>query len=128
MSRSAMSEIRTGEILHPLGFNVKVQIEIPQTEELLASGVYVATNVGMSQERLARGADRGVILEYGPLVGTCEGLHAYGIQIGNKVTFERYDGQFYEEAAGSGKGIINYILIREDQIHGLIETEETGDK
>lgn len=126
--RKTTSIIRAGEELWPGGFNVMIEIEelrkdVKSEGGIVLGGVSVDEQLGMTKEQLEKGTDRGIVAKLGPLVGKCEDLDAYGLQVAHAVYFERYDGTFYQYE-DTGKC---YILVREDLIRGYV-TKIKGDK
>ena len=117
-----MCEVRTGETVHPAGYSIKVKVQ-GETQRLSDGGIILKSD--LTSQQLMRGAERGEVLEIGPLAGTVPGESAesWGLKIGNTIYFDRYNGFYFEDEEGNG-----YIFIKENQIIAYIDKEDKIDE
>jgi co-chaperonin GroES (HSP10) len=84
-----MSEFK----LRPVGYQVMIEME--EVEETTESGIVIATHTELKREQ--HGHSIGWIRAFGPICYKgfegCESPEDFGVQIGDKVEFSRYDGK-----------------------------------
>ena len=113
--------MRPGEIVHPVGFGVKIEVE--EIAETTEGGIVVCADLSKisndnDKKVQKRGATRGTIVEVGEYAGKSPGHTPEGDSaiIGRVVTFQRYEGNFYEYPDGK-----SFIIINDTDIDGWIE-------
>ncbi len=115
--------LREGEEIHPAGFRIKVEVDIEKEDyEQSKSGLFIAKDLGFSNDQIKKSAERGVLTEVGPLAGSVPGesLEAWGIdKIGQHVTFTRYEGAYFETLDGR-----SFILINDRDVLGFIDKDK----
>lgn len=103
----------------PCGFFVLVEIE--EVEETTESGIVIATRNELKREQ--EGQAIGVIKEFGPTCfkgfSGCDGPEDWGVSIGDRVEFNRYDGK-----KCLAKGFENHRLISDNNIVAVLESEK----
>ena len=110
-------------MLKPTGYYVLVRME--EVEQTTESGIIIATN--KEHEREQGGHDVGVILAVGPTsymgfegiddsLPVQQRMEQYGVKIGDKVEFTRYDGK-----VPSNPELKDCRLIKDEMILGAYE-------
>lgn len=121
-----VSLLKEGEIPHPTGYRILVEVEPdPMIAKVMQgdSGLVLPDQVVKSE---MQGAQRGTIVEIGPLAATAPGetRDDWGLKVGNIVIVERYGNYFIQTPEGKA-----YILLASEQaIHAVIYPEETEAK
>jgi len=112
-----------GEVI-PCGDRILVKLD--DVEEKSAGGIIMAT--ASEREREQVGQDCGVVISLGPLIFLdYEGLGdtpedrtaSYGVKVGDRVTFDRYEGK-----APRVVGYERHRLIRSMAIQGVVKTDD----
>ena len=107
--------------MKPAGYYILIEME--EVERVSAGGIVIATKA--ENEREQNGHDVGVIKAFGPNVfcgfkGIPEDVSAedradlYGVKIGDKVEFNRYDGKIPRHP-----DYHNYRLIQDEHIQAV---------
>lgn len=109
-------------MIKPVGFQVLVKME--EVEMISAGGIVIATAIENKREQA--GHDIGVIVSFGPLayigwegvegVSADERAECWGLKVGDKVEFHRYDGKELDHP-----GYEDHRLIPDKDIIGVIE-------
>ena len=108
-------------IINPTGYYILIEME--EVTQVSAGGIIMATKT--ENEREQNGHDVGVIRSFGP---TCfmgfkgisesdeveERAKAYGVKVGDKVEFNRYDGK-----TPRNKEFKDFRLIQDEHIVGV---------
>lgn len=108
--------------INPTGYNVLLKME--DVEQVTKSGIVIAT--ATENQREQAGHDVGTVVSVGPLAWAgyqgCDGETSeeraaqWGVKVGDKVEFNRYEGKVprYPEFQ-------NYRIIQDAMIIGVIE-------
>ena len=110
-------------MLKPTGYYVRVSVEV--VEQVSAGGIIKATNIEHTREQ--DGHDVGVLEALGPTAysgfqgvddkaGVTERAAQYGLKIGDKVQFNRYDGKVPRHQEEG-----NYRIIQDQHIIGVYD-------
>lgn len=119
-SRRNLSEIGKYEVPHATGFKLKIKLSGGIEETRTASGLYIPK----ADDRVIKGADRGTVVEVGPLAGRDAGdcPENWGAVVGLDVVFRRYAGGFVDQV-----GADKYIFINEKDVICYIDPQETAE-
>jgi co-chaperonin GroES (HSP10) len=109
-------------MIKPCGYYVLVKME--QVEQVTESGIVIATN--LENQREQAGHDIGTLVSLGPTAfsgfqgveghDALQRAHEWGVDIGDKVEFTRYDGKI-----PSHPDYKDYRIIQDAHLIGVIE-------
>ncbi|MBE16546.1 MAG: hypothetical protein Unbinned6354contig1000_21 [Prokaryotic dsDNA virus sp.] len=111
--------------MKPCGYYVLVKVE--EVEVKSASGIIIQTREGA--EREFTGQCIGQVQSFGPLAfkglagGKCKTPKDWGVEVGDMVEFNRYDGK-----VPHAEGFSNYRLIQDEHIWAVIKKGDCSKK
>jgi len=110
--------------IKPTGYFVLVEVE-PVDEKFAGSSFVMPSDV---YKKELGGRDIGTIKSFGPIAFKgfegCDTPEDWGVKVGDKVEFNRYDGKI-SRAAEIDESLANFRLIKDNDI---IATVENGDE
>ncbi len=108
--------------IKPAGYFVLIEVE-PVEETFANSSIVMADDL---RKREQGGRDIGTVVSFGPLAFKgfegCESPEDWGVKVGDKVEFNRYDGKT-PRVAELDKTLANLKIIKDNDIIAIVEDE-----
>jgi co-chaperonin GroES (HSP10) len=104
----------------PTGYHVEVEVET--VEEMSAGGIVL--NTGKDLKREQDGHHKGKIIAFGPTayksLQGCDSPVEWGVEVGDRVMFTRYDGKLVEEDSDDKRRLVRdtdiiYVLGEDNE-------------